>query len=358
MSEDTFQTNRYDQKKVQAVKGSYYIYLPKHWCKKYGLDTLKNRVVYMKRLTDETLLISANARTFETQTTYIISMDQNISQNEEVPAELHIEYLFNLMLTAYIIGYHTIILKKKTKIPLRLKNQIHKFARKLYGMVVISETQTQIVIEEHLDEVDLKVLSKQLLTKVGMQLDNFIELLQTFPENESNIDKVEFNEMIHEIIEQDDQVDEHRYALERYVHQILINPTLGRKIQVSSVECLHYSENARMLERVGDHITKLARLLKKQPIIDHKFILNHLRKVVEIYEIIQDYYWRKDSLKLFTLINDIKEYSLQLKTYESEDLPDMEYLIPIRRICNICSDIAEIRINDILSRQQANENGN
>ncbi len=39
---------------------------------------------------------------------------------------------------------------------------------------------------------------------------------------------------------------------------------------------------------------------------------------------------------------------------ENKDL-DAEFLIPIRRIKNICADIAEIRIDDTLSRNNSSK---
>ena len=77
--------------------------------------------------------------------------------------------------------------------------------------------------------------------------------------------------------------------------------------------------------------------------------------MVQTYNTIQDYYWRTDSFKFFALIQGISDYSAQIKELIYQNHKDTEYLIPIRRVCNICSDIAEIRINDIISRQQAEE---
>ncbi len=71
-----------------------------------------------------------------------------------------------------------------------------------------------------------------------------------------------------------------------------------------------------------------------------------------IYITIQDYLERTDSLKLWKLVQEIKEYASEVKDRIYENHPDTEYLILIRRICNICGDIAEIRINDILSQTQ------
>ncbi len=51
--------NNLEQKKVQEVKGSYYMYLPHDWAIQYQID--KQKKVYMKRMDDDTLLIQAGA---------------------------------------------------------------------------------------------------------------------------------------------------------------------------------------------------------------------------------------------------------------------------------------------------------
>ncbi len=344
--------DNFEQKKVQEVKGSFYVYLPKSWCQKYGIDRAQKRVVYLKTLADDSLIIRPNSQSVESTSSYYIDLDSQPEARIDSTPENYVDYLFNLMLTAYIIGYRTIIIKKRTKIPIKIKNRIHRMTRKLYGMVVISENKEKIVIEEHLDEIDLRILTKQLLTKVYLLMGNYIEMVEDISPD------IEIEEMVNELVEQDNQIDEHRYALERYVHQILNYPSLGRIINVTPVECLHYSENTRLIERIGDYLMKLANTLKVQVLVDRKFVLKHLRYMYETYNTIQDYYWRTDSLKFFNLIQEIKIYSAEIKQLILDDHPDTEYLIPIRRVCNICSDIAEIRINDIISRQQANENGN
>jgi phosphate uptake regulator len=219
--------------------------------------------------------------------------------------------------------------------------------RKLYGMVVISETINEIVVEEHFEEIDIRILNRQLLSKIYLMINNYKELVE-------DLDKLDDPKgIIDELIQQDDQIDEHRYAVERYVHQILRHPSLGQIVNINAVECLHYSEMTRLIERIGDHIVKLAILLKMQEIVEKEFVLEQLDKMWNIYITIQDYFERTDSLKLWKLVQEIKAYASEVKDRIYENHPDTEYLIPIRRICNICGDIAEIRINDILSQTQS-----
>ena len=65
---------------------------------------------------------------------------------------------------------------------------------------------------------------------------------------------------------------------------------------------------------------------------------------------LQNGFHRQDGKK--SIVQEIKDYASVVKDRIYENHPDTEYLIPIRRVCNICGDIAEIRINDILSQKQ------
>jgi len=346
MSRNLQEYDNFEQKKVQSVKGSFYVYLPKALCTRYEIE--KSKKIFMKQLEDDSLLLKFSSQGAYSTKSFEINLDYDIPKNYgDLSKEEYYNYLFNQYLTAYIIGYNTVIFTKETKIPMIMQNRIHKMTRKLYGMVVISETTNKIVVEEHFEEIDIRILNRQLLSKINLMINNYQELVE-------DLDKIENrDELIDELIKQDDQIDEHRYAVERYVHQILRHPSLGQVVNINAVECLHYSEMTRLIERIGDHVVKLAVLLKKQEIVEKDFVIKHLDKMWNFYITIQDYFERTDSLKLWKLVQEIKTYASVVKDRIYENHPDTEYLIPIRRVCNICGDIAEIRINDILSQKQS-----
>jgi phosphate uptake regulator len=344
--------SQYDQKKVQEVKGSYYIYLPKKWCNKYNIGEKKR--IFLKQLEDDSLLIRFNSLDAEINDSFEINLDSEMDTRgtkiTTVKSEYE-EYLFNLYLTAYLIGYKRIVFKKRTKIPMKLKNRIDMMTKSFHGMVVISESTTEIVAEDTTSKIDIKVLVRQILNKVGLMMSSLLEMVA---ESETMDDL--YGE-IEELIKQDDQIDELRYGIERQVHQVLLYPTLGYDNNVSPIECLHYSEAVRTIERVGDYITKLAVLLKTEPIKKKEFIMEHLNSMQETYNTVLDYFERTDSLKYFHLIQEINDYAAKSKKIINDGHPDLFYLTNIRRVKNICADIAEIRINDILSRNREKRNG-
>jgi phosphate uptake regulator len=342
MNETTLEYGKFKEKRVQCVKGSYYMYLPKKLCEKYDIDNSK--IVYMKRFEDDSLLLKFETKSQVKSKAFVLNIDrtqEDIDNNKNV--NLKYDYLLNQLLTAYIIGHSQIILRKKEKIPLIFRNKIHTMIKRLYGMVVISEKPNEIIVEEHLENMDIKIFCKQLLSKIHIVMTNFIDIVENYESDENN------DELLNELIIQDDHIDEHRYTVEHLVHKTLNNPL---KTQTSYVECLHYSEMTRFIERIGDYLVKMSKLLMIKKIENREYILEQLNVMLETYKTIQDFFDQNDSFKLWKFIQEIQDYAIKIKKIINEKHADTEYLVPIRRICNICSDIVEIRINNIISHKE------
>ncbi|MHA1718312.1 MAG: PhoU domain-containing protein [Promethearchaeota archaeon] len=334
----------FEMKKVQKVKGSFFIYLPKKWCLQNNLNHQEKPTLLLKQLTPKSILIQPSIDPKNTELPYCIDFEIDEIAANDLKQKETIEYKLNLILTAYITGFKKIIINCNNKFPIKIKNRIYRMIKtRFIGMVILSESQNQIILEEHLDQIDIHALVKQLMVKVGLLMENSIELIENLKQYEDVI------ETINDIIEQDDQIDGYRYAIERFVHQILDHPKKILLYKISIIECLHYSETARSFERIGDHIIKIITLLKVKTISDKKFIIIHLSKMKQTYKLIEENFWETDTFKLFHLIREIMKYSKEVKQLIFANHADNDYLIPIRRIGNICSDIAEIRINDNVS---------
>lgn len=342
MNETASENGKFKEKKVQCVKGSYYMYLPKKMCEKYDID--QSKIVYMKKYEDDSLLVKFEKKSEIKSKPYVIDINSIVVESDtDSDFKSKFDYLLNQLLTAYIIGHSNIIFRKEEKIPLMFRNQIHSMIKRLYGMVVVSETPNEIIIEEHLQNMDIKIFCKQLLSKINIVMTNFIEIVENCDSNDNN------DELLNELIKQDDHIDEHRYTIEHLVHKQLKNPL---KSQTSCDECLHYSEMTRFIERIGDYLVKMSYLLKTNEIKDRNFILEQLKIMLKTYNTIQDFFDRNDTFKLWNFVKEIEVYAIKIKKNINEKHPDTEFLVPIRRICNICGDIAEIRINDIISQKK------
>ena len=337
---------KFTEKRVQCVKGSYYMYLPKNLCEKYDID--HSKIVYMKQFADDSLLLQFKPKSRVKPEPFVINM--NLQQDEADPEAKSshspsFEYLLNQYLTAYIIGHGNIVFRNASKIPLTYRNRINAMTKRFYGMVVVSETATEIIMEEHLGTIDIDVFWMQLLSKINLLITNFIEIVQNIGTLENSDD---LPELLDELIKQDDQIDEHRYAVEHICHKALKVP---QTTSTSCVKYLHYSAMTRFIERIGDYLVKMSTLLKTKPIHKPAFVLKQLNVMLDTYNAIQGFFDQTETVNIWQFIQDIESYAVKMKEYINAQHPDTQFLVPIRRICNICGDIAEIRINDILSQQ-------
>ncbi|MHA1720271.1 MAG: hypothetical protein DRO88_14265 [Promethearchaeia archaeon] len=342
MNETALENGKFKEKRVQCVKGSYYMYLPKKLCAKYEINNSK--IIYMKQFKDDSLLLKFETKSQIKSKPFVIDINlTHLDKENEIDISFGYDYLLNQLLAAYIIGHSQIILRKKEEIPLIFRNKIHSMIKRLYGMVVISEKPNEIIVEEHLESMDIKIFCKQLLSKIHIVITNFIDIVENYEYNDNN------EGLLDELIKQDDHIDEDRYTVEHLVHKTLKNPL---KTQTNFIECLHYIEMTRFIERIGDYLVKMSKLLKIKEIENREFIIEQLNVMLDTYKTIQDFFDQNDTLKLWKFIQEIQEYALKIKRLINDKHTDTEFLVPIRRICNICGDIVEIRINDIISQKE------
>ena len=74
MNETTLEYGKFKEKRVQCVKGSYYMYLPKKLCEKYDIDNSK--IVYMKRFEDDSLLLKFETKSQVKSKPFVINIDR------------------------------------------------------------------------------------------------------------------------------------------------------------------------------------------------------------------------------------------------------------------------------------------
>ncbi len=322
-----------ENKKVQCVKGSYYVYLPKIWCDQY--ISHEQREVAIKRLEDDTLLIIPHDRKIDVHTELKIIIEKNQS----------IEYILNTILTAYIIGVNKIIVEmlQKDRIPLEFQSKIATFTKGLLGFSVVEQDPTHIEIRDLSQSGEIKATMKQMLAKVGLVFDSFLEILEK--------QKEDFRDQLKMLISQDDIVDEYRYQIDRQTHLLLQHPSLSQQIKVTPIECLHYAQSARSLERIADHLGKVASQILVAEGEGNKVspdTLPLLRKAYTFYNWVVDLFYRSNTVEMHAKLVEMKKYSLDDKLVGAGDANEKQVYLHIDRIIHHCADILEIRINSAI----------
>ncbi len=312
-------------KKVQEVKGSYYIYLPKSWCKKYIIKpSLKE--VQLKVNDDDSILVLPRTR----------QISENLEISIQINRDTNEDSCLNSLLAAYIVGVDYIILETSDKMSLNLRSRVAKLLKPLLGFETIEESSTRIVIQEVSTTLKLDGMMRQLLAKVEVHLNDINDLMESLNITDAKI-----------VRDKDDEIDKFRYSIERQVHQILRQPHLAREMKITPIECLHFSQCTKYLERIADHGVGIANLIidEQKPSAD---LLKIYKQVSDLYNQVKSNFYPEDVEANYDIIGAHYEIINKLDEIELKSKEDQPFAIHLKRICSYCSDIAEVRINSFV----------
>ena len=327
-----------ETRKVQKTGGSTYIIsLPKEWIDKHGIQ-VKDTIGILSQ-PDGNLLI----------TPYISSEKLIREKKFDVDEIKNSDFLFRLLVGAYIMGYNIIEVKSSKKIESQIRDTVSNFRKITIGTEIIEETDNNITIKDLLDPKEMpfeKTIKRMYILANGMHEDA-LKALETGDKR-----------LAEKVIESDDEIDRLNWLVERQAHIVLRDIILCQKLGITLEDASNYKFIGRFLERIGDHAVKIARnvLLIDYQKIDkelYKNIMNASRISLDLLNMSLDA-WLQNSL---TLANETIESTKKLtKACNFIKInPNSEYLVEIgfiiesiRRTGEYSSDISEIIINNLI----------
>jgi phosphate uptake regulator len=225
-------------RKVQVTGGSsYVITLPKEWIR--SLNIQKNDPLGLIVQPDGTLLITPKTGEKPTHRVKEFSADRIDDP----------EYLFRLLVGAYIMGYSLIVVRSAERIPPFVIECVTRFTQTAIGPEIIEETMKSITV-------------KDLLNPIEMPFDKTIRrmyiILRTMHEDAIAALKNKDRKLAEEVIARDNNVDRLQWLVARQSNVILRDVTLGKKMDVTPEEGTYYFLISRILERIGDHAVRIA----------------------------------------------------------------------------------------------------
>lgn len=234
-------------RKVQRTGGSsYVITLPKEWIE--ASQVKKNDPLGVVVQPDGNLLITREIRE-----------DAVIREKTiDVSRICDPDYLFRLLVSAYISGYTIINILSKDRLLPFVRLKVRDFTAMAIGPHVVEET-------------DHSILLKDLLNPVEMPFENTIKrmyvLVRTMHEDALFALEKKDRALLDEVIMRDNDVDRLHWLIARQTSMILLNGALGRKMGVSTPFVLHVFTISRIIERIGDHAVRIAEQVRK--IVDY-----------------------------------------------------------------------------------------
>jgi len=154
------------------------------------------------------------------------------------------------VMTMYVNGFDVITLTTD-RMTADQRRTIRDATQALVGLEVIEERPNEIVLQDLLDSSELSLenaVTRMQLVALTM-LEDAVEALVT-----------DDDELAHDIIERDDDVDRLWYMTSRVFRTVLRNPTAATDVGFPRETVYDLQSSARQLERIADHADKIAEL--------------------------------------------------------------------------------------------------
>ncbi|MEM3511775.1 MAG: PhoU domain-containing protein [Candidatus Jordarchaeales archaeon] len=309
-------------RKIQEVKGSFYVYLPKEWCEKEGLKN--GSELKIQELEDGSLLV--------------IPAKKEVSS---VPKQGHIsadniETMQVLLLAAYITGAEQILLTSPSEISIEFREEIEKIVRNMVGMEIVKETDKTLLVRDISGFLLVEPILQRMFTVVSQVLKSVVRILRSGDAKEAAV-----------IVNRDDDVDRYNWLMQRIVHLVLENPSLSRKINIRPVEGFHYSYITRYIERIADHAVAIAHQVLEKGFVSEE-ASQLAEKAANMYDTLLEVISGKSITKALTIISQRKKFKEELKKMEAKHQEARETIHHIERVIDYCSDISEIVIDQMV----------
>ena len=224
-----------ETRKVQVTGGSTFtVSLPKDWATDNGVS---GGSVVEFHAEEDLLLLRPQTEEGHTEG----SLDIGGLDDDE---------LTRAVLTMYVSGFDIITLTTE-RMTAEQRRTVRDATQGLVGLEVIEEMPDKMVLQDLLDSAELSIqnaITRMRLVALTM-LEDAVEALVT-----------DDDELAHDVIERDDDVDRLWYMTSRVFRQVLRNPTAANEVGFPRETCFDFQSSARQLERIADHATKIAGL--------------------------------------------------------------------------------------------------
>lgn len=229
-------------RRVQRVgKSTFTVSLPREWIKARNLEAKSE--VDIQTLSDGSLkVITLDA----------MKGEQKIKEMVITPREPDAGFIIRKILAAYIsnIDLIRIDFSKVNPDPVA-KEKIRKMIKnKMAGAEIIEESVNQISVQILLRPYEFP-LDKLLLRMATMAHDMMTDVVRALKENNAGI--------LREVIDRDEDVDKLYFMASRWLTSMVSDPSVLHDYGLNKAkDCLEYRLAFRHIERVADHVQRIA----------------------------------------------------------------------------------------------------
>lgn len=332
-----------ENRKVQKTGGSTYIVsLPKSWVLEKEIEAGDSLILSTQE--DGSIVVNPE-REYE----------KKANRKKVEIKEQESESLIRSLIGIYMAGYSKIELKDPSGIDPEMRNAIMDFTRRVIGPEIIEESENRIILRDLIDPSEFsqrKALRRMYLIVKKMHED----AIDSFEEED--------DKLASDVIDRDSDVDRLYWMITKHYNMVLSNPKLIESLKISRERSLSYMLVSRALERIGDHASRIAE--NSSSISDglkedlKEEIGEESQIAMDVLEASVDAFFKEDdkranqAIELRREIENLNdELMLKVKEEKKENVTPLSYILEsISRTASYATDISEININYIMSRNQ------
>ncbi|MBN2110641.1 MAG: phosphate uptake regulator PhoU [Methanosarcinaceae archaeon] len=168
---------------------------------------------------------------------------------KKVRADKKPEHLKRDIIGLYIVGDHQTIEIQGNDLSREFREEIRNLCARLVGFELVESTDSTLVIQDYLDSDEFTIEKgiKRMSSIIYLMLE---ELYLAFEENDRSVCR--------DIIRRDDDIDRMFILVSRqYVNRMNLRK-VSEKDDLSLIEAFYYRLAGSDIERIGDHISKIA----------------------------------------------------------------------------------------------------
>ena len=327
-----------DVRRLQLTGGATYtLSLPKPWVSANNLDS-RDSIRIDWRSSGE-LMLSPLEDSEEQRTEITIDLDG-----------LPPGALYDHLMGAYISGVQEIVIRSKSDIKRKTRNEIRRFLRSTRGFEIGEEgdSYSRLISLLNAGELPLSASLNRMYLLLSSLVRDITEALQGADTN-----------LISDHDEREREVDGLQYLIERQVGSMLSSSQIVKSLGISRKQGVEYANLARSLERMMDHADQMARLTLDSDSIPKLKIQNMPLSALPIWQesikTLMINLRERDAYQIEEARNSLKSAQLELEEHEESLWSGKRKAAPllfedrlsesIRRLCAYARDFGEILLN-------------
>ncbi len=247
-----------EERRIQEVRGSYILYLPKEWCKDLNLG--KGSRILIRRVGSKLVIEPSEAPRIK------LYSDVDLDEIGEGS-------MYHMLISLYISGAEQIKIVSKKQLSGEVKKMISTYIKHMPGFSIFDEAKNFIILREVRRGSELNTVVRRIILN-ARSLFEYVIRIYSGERAEEDLEEL------------DSEIDAIRREAERVFNIMLTSPGLDGDSKILQKSYIMV-QIARVIERISDHLVAIAQYTESSE-SDRAKIYSMLSNIYGYYTMIEE----------------------------------------------------------------------